>query len=391
MDFKERFLTAMHHEEPDRVPVMGLIMDPATVNQILHKRPVDFPGMLRKPVLRTAVRGLLNANRYWDRMYYGNFSGALEGAIELGFDANWTIYAYMQLHTDPESSLGAVWHDVFGRVWEMGSDDRGNMSVNYTRALCGTEEQWEAWVEAKAPLFERVIANATAFHARLVKEYGDRILPIGYAAPGIFENSWQAIGFVNFTKLVYEKPEFVERVVAFHTDFYLRYLAGVMESGVEVVLGGDDLGHKTGPLMRPQLVEKIFGESYRRVSDLVHRSGKKLVFHSCGRIYEFLDRFVDWGFDGIITMEPTAGMELSKVREQVGHDLVLIGNLDVSHLLVRGTREEVEEAVKRAIRDAARGGGYVLSAAHSHPFVDPERLRWMVETAHTHGRYPISL
>jgi uroporphyrinogen decarboxylase len=273
----------------------------------------------------------------------------------------------------------------------MGSDDRGNMSVNYTRALCGTEEQWEAWVEEKAPLFERVIANATAFHARLVKEYGDRILPIGYAAPGVFENSWQAMGFVNFMKLVYEKPEFIERVVAFHTDFYLRYLEGVMESGVEVVLGGDDLGHKTGPLMRPQLVEKFFGESYRRVSDLVHRSGKKLVFHSCGRIYEFLDRFVDWGFDGIITMEPTAGMELSKVREQVGHDLVLIGNLDVSHLLVRGTREEVEEAVKRAIRDAARGGGYVLSAAHSHPFVDPERLRWMVEAAHTHGRYPISL
>ena len=83
MDFKQRFLAAMHHEEPDRVPVMGLIMDPATVNQILHKRPADFPGMLRKPVLRKAVRGLLNSNRYWDRMYYGNFSGALQGAIEL--------------------------------------------------------------------------------------------------------------------------------------------------------------------------------------------------------------------------------------------------------------------------------------------------------------------
>jgi uroporphyrinogen-III decarboxylase len=391
MDFKERFLTAMHHEEPDRVPVMGLIMDPATVNEILHRRPVDFPGMLSKPVLRTAIRSLLNANPYWDRMYYANSSGALEAAIQLGFDANWTIYAYMQLHRDPESPLGVVWHDVFGRVWEMASDDRGNMTVNYTRALCVTEEQWEAWVEEKAPLFDEVIANATAFHARLVREYGDRILPIGYAAPGIFENSWQGMGFVNFMKLVYEKPEFVERVVAFYTDFYLRYLEGVMESGVDVVLGGDDLGHKTGPLMRPELIEKFFGESYRRVSDLVHRRGKKLVFHSCGRIYEFLDRFVDWGFDGIITMEPTAGMELSKVRERVRHDLVLIGNLDVSHLLVRGTREEVEDAVKRAIGDAARGGGYVLSAAHSHPFVDPERLRWMVEAAHRHGRYPISL
>ena len=38
MNFAERVLSAIHHEEPDRVPVMGLIMDPATVNQILGRR-----------------------------------------------------------------------------------------------------------------------------------------------------------------------------------------------------------------------------------------------------------------------------------------------------------------------------------------------------------------
>ena len=37
---------------------------------------------------------------------------------------------------------------------------------------------------------------------------------------------------------------------------------------------------------------------------------------------DILDRFIEWGFDGIITMEPTAGMELGRVREQVGHKLV---------------------------------------------------------------------
>ncbi len=391
MNFKERFLTALAHEEPDRVPVMGLIMDPATVNAILGRRAVDIPALLQKPLLRGPLRRLLNSSWFWDRMYYGNSSGAVESAIQLGFDANWTIYAFMQLANDRETEVGLAWHDVFGRVWEMGSDGCGNMSLNYTRALCDTEERWEAWAEAKAPLFDRVIRNATRFHRRLVDKYGDRILPIGYAAPGIFENSWQAIGFVNFTRYVYEKPAFIKRVVDFHTDFYLRYLEGVMQSGVEVVLGGDDLGQKTGPLMRPELIEKLYGESYRRVAELVHQEKRKFIFHSCGKIYKFLDYFIDWGFDGIITMEPTAGMELAKVREQVGHRLALIGNLDVSRLLVKGTREEVEDAVKSAIRDAATGGGYVLSAAHSHPFVDPERLRWMVEAAHRYGEYPISL
>ncbi len=391
MDFKERILTAMNHEEPDRVPVMGLIMDQATVNQILDKKPADFVGMLKKPVLRGVIKGLLNTNWFWNRMYYGNFAGALESAIKLGFDANWTIYSLMQLEPDSESPLGLVWHDVFGRVFEMVSDERGNMTVNYSRPLCATEEQWEAWAERKAPLFDRLIENATTFHKRLVDKYGDRTLPVGFAAPGIFENSWQAIGFVNFTKFIYQKPEFVKRVIAFQTDFYLRYLEGVMQSGLDVVIGGDDLGHKTGPMMRPELVEKLYGESYRRVADLVHEHDKKFIFHSCGNIYPLLDKFVEWGFDGLITMEPTAGMDLARVREQVGHRLVLIGNLDVSYLLVRGSRQEIDDAVRQAIRAAASGGGYVLSASHSHPLVDAARLEWMVDAAHRWGRYPISI
>ena len=84
-------------------------------------------------------------------------------------------------------------------------------------------------------------------------------------------------------------------------------------------------------------------------------------------------------------------MDLGKVREQVGHKLVLIGNLDVAYLMVRGTRQEVEDAVKKAIKDAARGGGYILSTSHSHPFVDATRLKWMVDAAHKYGKYPISV
>jgi uroporphyrinogen decarboxylase len=127
------------------------------------------------------------------------------------------------------------------------------------------------------------------------------------------------------------------------------------------------------------------------VADLVHSYNKKIIWHTCGNIYKFLDYFVDWGFDGIITMEPTADMDVGLVKEQVGHKLVLVGNLDVSYLLVRGTKEEIEAEVKSCIKKAAKGGGYILSACHSHPYVDPERLKWMVDAAHKYGKYPISL
>ncbi|MBT4520953.1 MAG: hypothetical protein HOC23_13200 [Halieaceae bacterium] len=391
MNFKQRILKTMQHEEPDRVPVMGLILDPATTNRVLGKESFNLAAMLQSGELDDATLKALQSDETWNQTYLSTVSDSLESAARLGFDANWVIYSYMQLQPDPQTSLGWVWHDPYGRVWEIGSDNHGNTTTNYARGLCTTPQKWEAWVESKREVFDRMIDSVRAFHIDVVEKFGDRIYPIGYAAPGVFENCWQPMGFPEFTRLMYQDPEFVHRIVAFHTELYLRFINAVMDSGVEVVLGGDDVGQKTGPLVRPAMIEKFFGNSYREISQCVHDRGRTLIWHSCGNIYQFLDMYVDWGIDGIITMEPTAGMELKKVREQIGHKLVLIGNLDITRLLVSGSKEEVEQAVKKAIADAGPGGGYVLSACHSHSEVDPERLKWMIDAAHRFGQYPLSL
>ena len=388
MDFKERILTTLNHEEPDRVPVMGLIAEPATSNRVLGKPPADIVSMLSNPELKSEIRNIITSS--WPDLLYSNFSDALEAAVKLGFDANWTTYTLMEAVEDPASKLGLALHDIWGRAWEMSADEDGNIVMNYTRGLCSTEEEWAAWIESKRTAYDEFISNVAEHHRKLADNYGDRILPIGYTSVGIFASTWQQMGFVNFTRYVYQKPDFVKKAVDFQTDLYIRYLDAIMNADVDVVIGEDDLGHKTGPLFRPELIEKLFGDSYRRVSELVHKRNKKLIWHSCGNIYAFLGKFVDWGFDGLLTMEPTAGMELGRVREQVGHRLALVGNLDVSYLLVRGTREEIEDAVRKAIREAAGGGGYILSQSHTHAAVDPIRLEWMIDAAHRYGKYPVS-
>jgi uroporphyrinogen-III decarboxylase len=389
MDFRQRILTTMNHEEPDRVPLMGLVMDPSTSAQVLGKKVADYRPLLKDPGQRGALKDLMNSS--WTEIMYGNFADALQASIQLGFDANWTMYTFMEVVEAPDSKTGLAWHDAYGRLWELAADEQGNTVMNYIRGLCPTEEKWEAWVEERKPLYDTLVHNVADYHKRLVDDFGDLILPVGFACPGVFENSWQPMGFENFITCLYQKPDFIKKVIAFHTDLYMSYLDAVMESGVEVVLGGDDLGQKTGPMMRPAVIEEFFGESYRRISEYVHKHNRKLIWHSCGNIYALLDKFIEWGFDGTLTLEPTAGMDLGRVREQVGHKLVLVGNLDVSHLLVNGSREEIELAVKKAIWDAAEGGGYILSASHSHQCVDPTRLKWMIEATLEHGKYPITV
>lgn len=391
MDFKERFLTAINHKEADRVPIMGLIVDAATACKVLGKEPGSILDLLQAEGEKDELAAMLNSPEVWNQTYLDIVSDNLESAATLGYDANWVVYTLLQLHKDPGTKLGWVFHDPYGRIWEIGEDNNGNSIINYSGGLCGSKEKWEDKMEENRDLLAALPSYARTFHCDLLARFGDRIYPVAYAAPGIFENCWQPIGFVEFTSLLYQDPDFARRVIAFHTEHYLKHLDAVLDTGMEVVLGGDDLGQKTGPMLRPSMIEEFFGDSYRRVAARVHERGAKLIWHSCGNIYALLDMFVDWGFDGIITMEPTAEMDVGRVREQVGHKLALIGNLDVSYLLVKGSKVEIEEAVKKAITGAAEGGGYVLSAAHSHSLIDPQRLQWMIDAGKRYGEYPLDL
>jgi uroporphyrinogen decarboxylase len=79
------------------------------------------------------------------------------------------------------------------------------------------------------------------------------------------------------------------------------------------------------------------------------------------------------------------------VKKKVGDKLCLMGNIDVAHDLVYGTKEEVYNSVKYAIKTTGPGGGFMVSAANMHPGVKVDNLRWMVEATKKFGNYPINL
>ena len=203
MDFKERLLTTFNHEEPDRVPIMGLIIDPTTSNLILDKKPQDLAKLLKRPVLKGIVKTAMNKNGVWYNFFLKQIRDCLDSSIKLGFDANWAIYTKMMVQKDPSSKLGMVFHDLNGRVWDIGTDKLGNPLIGYTRGLCTTEEKWDDWINEKEPLFEKFLKNMENFYKTIVDEYSSKIYPICYPGSGPFENSWQPMGFSTFAKYTF--------------------------------------------------------------------------------------------------------------------------------------------------------------------------------------------
>jgi len=96
------------------------------------------------------------------------------------------------------------------------------------------------------------------------------------------------------------------------------------------------------------------------------------------------------GPDGLNPIEPVAGMELAKVKELVGDRVCLVGNIDCAHLLPHGSAEDVCLAVRQAIADGGRDGGYILSSSNSiHSSCDPKNFVAMIEACRDFGVYPL--
>ena len=189
-----------------------------------------------------------------------------------------------------------------------------------------------------------------------------------------------------------EQPDLVEGLVIKCVDHYIQVIERAAEMGVHIVFTGDDVADNRGPMFDPQIWHTLFMPHYSRLVDAIHAAGLYHWKHSDGNMYPLLDSIVGAGSDGLDPIDPSGGMELSVVKAKYGDKVAIKGNVDQTELLMYGPPEKVVEEVKKCIRDAGVGGGYVCSSSNSiHSGVDPELYQVMIDTIHHYGQYPLDM
>jgi uroporphyrinogen decarboxylase len=101
------------------------------------------------------------------------------------------------------------------------------------------------------------------------------------------------------------------------------------------------------------------------------------LLHICGDCRASLPCLADSRFD-VLSLD--APVDLMRAREVVGHHIALLGNLDVRHLLPRGTPQSVYGAATLLVRELGSEGGFILSGGCELPPETPtENIRQMFE------------
>lgn len=81
-------------------------------------------------------------------------------------------------------------------------------------------------------------------------------------------------------------------------------------------------------------------------------------------------------------------MDIEALKQEIGHRVCLVGNIDLHYTLTQGTPQEVEDEVRRRIEVVGRGGGYMISSANSiTSYCKLENVRAMVDAIRRYGVY----
>jgi hypothetical protein len=149
----------------------------------------------------------------------------------------------------------------------------------------------------------------------------------------------------------------------------LEKAAPVLDGLMDVIfMCGTDFGTQSGTFCSPSTFDELWLPYYRKMNDWIHANTDWKTFkHSCGAVENFMDRFIDAGFDIINPVQCSAfGMDPQTLKDRYGDRLVFWGGgVDTQHVLPFGTPGEVRAQVLERCKIFSRDGGFVFNAIHN--------------------------
>lgn len=375
---RERLLTALSHEEPDRVPIFfgangaTSMLSPA-YEQFKRHLGIDRPARLMSRSFQ--------------------YARIDEEVMErLGSDGRRLSLGPAPSPHRREISANAF-VDEWGIEWR-----RSPGSVYYEVARAplrdATIEDLRAYTWPKLDDPSRFVGLADQANVIRNEAKCGVVAPSGVA---LFEQILLLRGMDAFLMDMAVDREFAEELISVVAHLFRGCLEALMrEAGelIDVVTMADDLGTQQGLMISPAMYRTLLKPWHAElIAAIKTHSDAKVFLHSDGNVYQLIDDFIDVGVDILNPVQVSAGDmgDTARLKRRFGNRLVFNGAIDTHWVLPHGTPDDVRREVRRRIADLAPGGGYILSSVHCiQPDVPIDNVLAMFDEAKVAGRYPIT-
>ena len=188
----------------------------------------------------------------------------------------------------------------------------------------------------------------------------------------------------------YDHPELHDRWARERVDQVERRFRDIraMETKPDFICVG---GSGTLVFQSLEIFRQLAFPAVKRAIELSTGLGIPTHIHSCGPETELVKLMAE---ETSLTMidpleiPPMGDCNLKELKELYGDKIILKGNLHTTEVMLNPEVNVVIRAARKAIDDAAQGGGFILSTGDQCGRDTPdENLFALVETARTYGRY----
>ncbi len=373
---KERYLAAINHEEPDRVPIYAGL-DAKFVEILTGKKHASAKSYIgggvpvSKEVSKTDYEVL-----EWNQQL-GN-----DAVRKLGSDVfRVSDYWLWPEGYKPEYLDKYTFVDWWGKVYRL----LPKVGTNYwIDGILKSEGDLEKFVppdpdEINYDLVDFVVKDA---------QNGDYPVIGGIHLAGMFPYLMMG-GLDKFSINLHIKPEFTKKVVDMVADIQIKIATNMLDRGVDIIAETDDIAGMSGPFWPPKTMREIIWPPIKKMVEICKKRGVPYCKHTDGNIMPVLKEMVDYcGFQGINPIEPQS-MDMGDVKRKYGNQLYIRGNVDITWVIPYGSESDVRTDVRRSIDQGAKGGGYIISESNSfHPNCKFENILTYVNEAKKYGIYP---
>jgi uroporphyrinogen decarboxylase len=320
MNGRERELTAIRHETPDRIPVDAICIENRdALAAHLAIAPEEVPA-------------------------------------RLGLDG-WVVAAGYRGPMPPPISDAQP-------VNEWGASALQDYGVDHVYPLAAAEdaravETYAWWPDPALYSYAETAESA-------------RPQGIAYALRGpywqpLFCRACSLLGMEELLVKMLAAPAVVEAVLACIADrvavYCERFLDACGET-VPILCLGDDFATQRGMLLAPELWRRFLKPHYARLFAIGKQRGKFVWFHSCGDVTAVLPDLIDIGLDVWETVQlHTLPITAAELKREYGRRLAFFGGINTQRLPF-ASPEEVRAEVRRCIERLGEGGGYICGPDH---------------------------
>lgn len=249
-------------------------------------------------------------------------------------------------------------------------------------------------IERDFPLIRRLYGRITGMDRGRIEaqraacgDDGLFCLAVGYPGMHFFTNYMDG-GLEAAVYAQSDYPELMDEWAALEHADALRQTEMMLDAKPDCILLG---ASGTLTLSNPELVRRFCLPSIQAITAMAKQAGVPTMLHSCGKsaaLLEMLYAETDLNCINPLEEPPMGDVTLKECKRKYGDRLCLMGNLNTTDVMLRGSPEDVERAARKAIDDAGAGGGFILSTGDQCGRDTPEEnLFRLVETAKTYGKY----